>query len=221
MKPVAAILTMMLAARGGEVIDRVAVSVGQQVVTLRMIERQLRLQSLATGERVADTEETRRAAASRLIDQAIVLREIELVKYTPPTMAEAEQAVERYLKQTGRTRERFVKEIEALGFAEDEFKREMQWRLNVSRFIEYRFAMGVQVSEEEIAAYYKNEYTPQYRKLNPGAAAPPLEEVRQGMTRVVTTRKTNVSMEQWLKQMRETLRVRWFDEAFKVAGGAR
>jgi hypothetical protein len=136
-------------------------------------------------------------------------------------MVEAEQAVERYLKQTGRTRERFVKEIEALGFAEDEFKREMQWRLNVSRFIEYRFAMGVQVSEEEIAAYYKNEYTPQYGKLNPGAAVPPLEEVRQGMTRVVTTRKTNASMEQWLKQMRETLRVRWFDEAFKVAGGAR
>ncbi len=214
-------LLLAAAAPAGEVLDRVAVSAGQQVVTLSAILRQLRLETLASGDPVQDTEENRRRAAARLIDQAIVLREIELSRYTPPTMAEAEAAIERYLKQSGRTRERLLGEIHKLGFSEDDFKREMQWRLSVARFIEYRFAPGVQVTDEEVEKYYRDEYSAQYRKLNPGAAVPPLDEVRDAVLRIVTTRKTNVAMEQWLARMRESLRVTYFPEAFKVGGAAK
>lgn len=214
-------LLLAAAAPAGEVLDRVAVSAGQQVVTLSAILRQLRLETLASGDPVQDTEENRRRAAARLIDQAIVLREIELSRYTPPTMAEAEAAIERYLKQSGRTRERLLAEIHKLGFSEDDFKREMQWRLSVARFIEYRFAPGVQVTDEEVEKYYRDEYSAQYRKLNPGAAVPPLDEVRDAVLRIVTTRKTNVAMEQWLARMRESLRVTYFPEAFKVGGAAK
>jgi hypothetical protein len=214
-------LTLGTAAQGAEVLDRVAVSVGQQVVTLSAILRQLRLETLASGEPVEDTEENRRRAASRLIDQAIVLREIELSRYTRPSMTEAEEAIERYLKQSGRTRERLLDEIRKLGFSEDDFKREMQWRISVSRFIDYRFAPGVQVTDEEVEKYYRDEYSAQHRKLNPGAAVPPLDEVRDSIVRIVTNRKTNAAMEQWLARMRETLRVTYFLEVFKVGGAAK
>jgi parvulin-like peptidyl-prolyl isomerase len=207
-----------LTAAAAEVLDRVAVSAGQQVVTLSAILRQLRLETLASGEPVQDTGENRRRAASRLIDQAIVLRELELSRYTPPSMAEAEAAIERYLKQSGRTRARLLDEVAKLGFSEDDFKREMQWRVSVSRFIDYRFAAGVQVADEEVEKYYRDEYTAQYRKLNPGAPVPPLDEVRDSALRIVTTRKTNAAMEQWLTRMRESLRVTWFPDAFKVGG---
>lgn len=220
-RPILLALLLAAAAPAGEVLDRVAVSAGQQVVTLSAILRQLRLETLASGDPVQDTEENRRRAAARLIDQAIVLREIELSRYTPPTMAEAEAAIERYLKQSGRTRERLLGEIHKLGFSEDDFKREMQWRLSVARFIEYRFAPGVQVTDEEVEKYYRDEYSAQYRKLNPGAAVPPLDEVRDAVLRIVTTRKTNVAMEQWLARMRESLRVTYFPEAFKVGGAAK
>lgn len=224
MKTLRSILLVLLlgdAARAAEVLDRIAVSAGRQVVTLSAILRQLRLETLASGDPVQDTEENRRRAAARLIDQAIVLREIELSRYTPPSMAEAEAAIERYLKQTGRTRERLLDEVQKLGFSEDDFKREMQWRVSVSRFIDYRFAPGVQVADEEIDKYYRDEYSAQYLKLNPGTAVPPLDDVRDNILRIVTTRKTNVAMEQWLARMRETLRVTYFPEAFKVRGPAK
>lgn len=215
------VLTLGVEAQAADVLDRVAVSVGQQVVTLSAILRQLRLETLASGDPVQDTEENRRRAASRLIDQAIVLREIELSRYTPPSMTEAEEAIGRYLKQSGRTRERLLDEIHKLGFSEDDFKREMQWRISVSRFIDFRFAPGVQVTDEEVEKYYRDEYSAQYRKLNPGAAVPPLDEVRDSIVRIVTNRKTNVAMEQWLARMRESLRVTYFPEAFEVGGAAK
>lgn len=215
------VLALGAAAQAAEVLDRVAVSAGQQVVTLSAILRQLRLETLASGDPVQDTEENRRRAASRLIDQVIVMREIELSRYTPPSMTEAEEAIERYLKQSGRTRERLLDEIHKLGFSEDDFKREMQWRISVSRFIDYRFAPGVQVTDEEVENYYHDEYSAQYRKLNPGAAVPPLDEVRDSIARIVTNRKTNAAMEQWLARMRESLRVTYFPEAFKVGGASK
>lgn len=217
-RSILAVCVLAAQAFAADVIDRVAVSAGQQVVTLSAILRQLRLETLASGEPVQDTEENRRRAASRLIDQAIVLREIELSRYTPPSMAEAEAAIERYLKQTGRTRERLLAEVSKLGFSEDDFKREMQWRVSVARFVDYRFAPGVQVADEEVEKYYRDEYTAQYRKLNPGVPIPPFEEVRDAALRIVTTRKTNAAMEQWLARTRESLRVTWFPDAFKTGG---
>ena len=213
------VLALGPAAHAAEVLDRVAVSVGRQVVTLSAILRQLRLETLASGDPVPDTEENRRRAASRLIDQAIVLREIELSRYTPPSITEAEESIARYLKESGRTRERLLDEIHKLGFSEDDFKREMQWRISVSRFIDYRFAPGVQVTDEEVENYYRDEYSAQFQKLNPGAAPPPLDDVRASIVRIVTNRKTNAAMEQWLARMRESLRVTYFPDAFK-AGGA-
>jgi len=218
----ALILALLCTVTGqeAEVLDRVAVAAGQQIVTLSAIRRQLRLESLASGEPVQDTPDDRRRAASRLIDQTIVMREIELSRFTPPTMAEAEKTIDQYLKNTGRTRERLQAEIKQLGFTEDDFKREVQWRLSVSRFIEFRFSPGVQVSDEEIEQYYRGEFAKSFKKLNPTMEPPPLDEVRPSIQRILVARKTNVTMEQWLTRMRESLRVRFFEEAFRADGAA-
>ncbi|GEM_PF-948429 len=200
-------------------LDMVAIAAGSQVVTLGAIRRQLRLEQLTSGDPVPDTPESRRRAASRLLDQNIIHREIELSRFTPPTMAEAEKAIEQYLKNTGRTRERLLAEIHQLGFSEDDFKREVQWRLSVSRFIDFRFAPGVSVTDEEIAEYYRGTFTANFQKLNPGGEPPPLEEVQQSIRRILITRKTNTTMEQWLGRMRESLHVRYFEEAFQVKAG--
>jgi hypothetical protein len=211
-----AALMLTAAAEGGEVLDRVAVAVGPQVVTLGAVLRQLRMEALATGEAPVDTVENRRRAASRLIDQGIVLREIELSRFLQPSMAEAEAALERYLKQSGQTPEQFQARVKQMGFSEGDFQRELQARISVARFIDFRFAPGIQVSDEEVDKYYREEYTPQYRKLSPGAAVPPLEEARDGIVRVLTARTANAAMEQWLERTREALGVKYFDEAFRI-----
>jgi parvulin-like peptidyl-prolyl isomerase len=212
-----AIAVLLLCSAAGveaEVLDRVAAAAGQQVVTLSDIRRHLRILALSEGKPVEDTPEARRRAAERLIDQAMVRREIQLSRYATPTMAEAEASIARFIQGRKETPEQFAAVLKKYGFTEDEFRQEALWRINVSRFVDFRFAPGIQVSEEEITAYYQKEFVPIFQASNPGAAPPGLEEVRERVTRIVSLRKTNVALDQWLAQMRETLKVRYFEAAF-------
>ncbi|GIU80730.1 MAG: hypothetical protein KatS3mg005_3968 [Bryobacteraceae bacterium] len=210
-----------LPAPGSEVLDRVAVAAGQQAVTMVEILRHLRFRAILSGVSVEDTEQNRRQAAEQLLDLLIVRRELELSRYSPPAMAEADTAIEAFLAEMKWSRERLAAELLRAGFTEEEFRREMQARLTVTRFIDYRFAPGVQVTDEEVQAYYDTEFLPALREASPGAAVPGLAAVRPVIERILTTRKVNAAMEDWLKQMRQNLRIRYFEEAFRPVGGPR
>lgn len=215
-------LLLILAAprAGAEILDRVAAAAGQQAVTLSDILRHLRFRAIVSGAPVLDTEQNRRQAAEQLLDLLIVRRELDLSRYSPPTMAEADQAIEAFLAEMKWSRERLAEELARAGFTEEEFRREMQARLTVTRFIDYRFAPGVQVTDEEVEAYYTKEFLPALRESEPRASAPEIATVRAMIERILTARKVNAAMEEWLRQMRQSLRIRYFEEAFRPAGGA-
>jgi parvulin-like peptidyl-prolyl isomerase len=215
-----AVLVLWSAPLTAEVLDQVAAAAGQQVVTLSAIRRHLRILALTEGKPLQDTPEARRRAAERLIDQAMVLREIQLSRYSVPTMAEAEASIQQFIESRKETPEQFAAALKSYGFTDDEFRQEVLWRNSVARFVEFRFAPGIQVSDEEIEAYYQKEFVPIFRATNPGVADPVLDEVRERITRVVSVRKTNVALDQWLVQMRETLKVRYFEAAFRDAENA-
>ncbi|MFZ5927989.1 MAG: hypothetical protein ACOYX1_11130 [Acidobacteriota bacterium] len=221
-RALACMLTILaLPAAGGEILDRVAVAAGPQAVTLSDILRHLRFRAIVSGAPVEDTEQNRRQAAEQLVDLLIVRRELDLSRYSPPTMAEADKAIESFLAEMKWSRERLAEVLARAGFTEEEFRREMQARLTVTHFIDYRFAPGVQVSDEEVQAYYEAEFLPALRQTSPGGAVPELGTVRAMIERILTTRKVNAAMEEWLRQMRQSLRIRYFDEAFRPEGGGR
>lgn len=198
-----------------DVVDRVVASAGEQVVTLSAVRRQLRIEALVADREPEYSAANLRRAAERLIEQALVLREMELSLYVPPTMAEADAAREKFILARKRNPTEFYAQVAKLGFSEDDFKKEVLWRISVQRFVNFRFAPGIQVSEEEIEKYYKEEFTKQAKAADANAKMPQLEEVRETITLILATRKTNVALDQWMLQTRETLKVRFFEEALK------
>ncbi len=214
------LLLLAPATRAAEVVDRVAVAAGQDAITMSDILRHLRFRSIVSGVPVEDTEANRRQAAEQLLELLIVRRELELSRYSPPSMSEADKAIEDFLADMKWSREKLLAELSRSGFTEEEFRREMQARLTVARFIDYRFAPGVQVSDEEVRSYYDSEFLPAFRQSNAGAAEPALSAVRPMIERILATRKVNAAMEEWLRQTRQTLRIRYFDAAFRPNGGA-
>lgn len=212
-------LALALAAPAAEILDRVAVTAGRDAVTLSGILRHLRFRSIVSGAPVADTEANRRQAAEQLVELLIVRRELELSRYSPPSMAETDKAIEEFLAEMKWGREKLLEELSRAGFTGEEFRREMQARLTVARFIDYRFAPGVQVTDEEVQSYYATEFLPSLRQTGANAAEPPLAAVRPMIERILTTRKVNAAMEDWLRQMRQSLRIRYFDAAFRPSGG--
>jgi len=222
MRLAAPLLLLLLApaTRAAEIVDRVAVAAGADAITMSDILRHLRFRSIVSGSPVEDTEANRRQAAEQLLELLIVRRELELSRYSPPSMSEADEAIEDFLSEMKWSREKLLEVLSRSGFTEEEFRREMQARLTVSRFIDYRFAPGVQVGDEEVQSYYDSEFLPAFRQSNAKAVEPALAAVRPMIERILATRKVNAAMEEWLTQMRQTLRIRYFDAAFRPQGGA-
>lgn len=211
----AGILVLTSGIAQADVLDRVAASAGQQVVTLSGVRRQLRLEALVANTEPEYSAANMRRAAERLIEQALVLHEMELSLFVPPTMAEAEVALAKFISDRKQTPEEFRKQVARMGFSDDEFRKEVLWRVSVSRFVSFRFAPGVQVSDEEVEKYYQEEFTKQAKAADANVAMPQLEEVRETIYLILATRKTNQALDQWLAQTRQTLKVRFFEEALK------
>lgn len=121
----AMIVTASGTAAAQEIIDRVAVSLDLGVITLSAIQRQLRMNAYLEGKPADDTPEARRAAAARLIDQALVRREMSLSRYTPIPMAEVRSSVDAYRERLGLTEERFEAELAKYGFTSQDFLQEL------------------------------------------------------------------------------------------------
>lgn len=193
----------------GEVIDRVAVAVDSQVVTDSAVRRLIRLNAYLERVPMDFTPQARRQAAERLVNQALIQKEMTLIRYPLPDVPEAAKQVQEIRDSRHQNEGAFHAELSRYSFTEEDLQEEIIWQLTLMRFIDFRFRPGVQVTDEEIKKYYDEELKP-----NATGADDP-EEVRAGIIRVLTARKLNESLSQWLDQMRASTRIRFFPEAFE------
>lgn len=200
---------LLFAACDAEIVDRVAVAIGHQVVTDSSIRRLIRLSSYFQRLQPDFSPEARRQAAERLVNQALIQKEMTLIRYPMPNVPEARQQMQEIQAARKQSDVEFRAELARYGFTEDDLQEEIIWQLTLARFIDFRFRPGIQVSEEEIQKYYDEEI-----KRSQSQPAP-LEEVRPGVVRVITARKLNAALSQWLDQMRATVRIKFMPEAFE------
>ena len=76
----------------------------------------------------------------------------------------------------------------------------MRYRVEILRFIEERFRQGIQISTQEIAAYYHDTLLPQYAK---GEAIPPLDKVSPRIEEILLQQRVNVLFDGWLENLRK------------------
>jgi hypothetical protein len=207
----AAMLVWPLAA--GEVVDQVLVSVGLQVITGSAVRRQEKLDAFFAGK--APAPAARRAIAERLVDQALVRREVELSRFVPPSMAETQAQAARVRAEMKLSEAAFAAALKKAGISEEAFLEEVRWQITLFRFIDFRFRPAVQVSDDEVRTYYEGDFLTALRESAPGQEAPPLEEVRGRIAAVVTERKLQDAIAAWIEQSRQQVKIRWHEEALK------
>ncbi len=208
-------LLLTLSVTRADVLDRIVASAGQQVVTLSRVRQQVRIEALVARSEPDYSAANMRRAAERLIEQALVLREMELSLFVPPAMADADLALESFIRERKQTPAGFQADVQRLGFNEDEFRREVRWRLSVERFVNFRFAPGIQVSDQEIENYYKEEFTRQAKAPDAATKLAGLEEAREAISLILARRKTDQALEQWMTVARAAAKIRFFEEALK------
>jgi len=199
-----------------EIIDRVAVSAGLEVVTGSAIRRQLRLDAFFENSQPNLSPASQRDAARRLLDQLMIRREIELSRFNPVPVADVNKQIAAIRAERKQDEKAFAASLRAAGLSDQDLFDYVQWQISLARFIDFRFRPGVQVGDDEIKVYYDGEFRDLLsKKLGPGAVPPPLNTVRDQIAEVLTNRKIDAAMDQWLDQTRQQAKIRWREEAFR------
>jgi hypothetical protein len=88
----------------------------------------------------------------------------------------------------------------------------LRLRLEILGFIEIRFRQGIQISDEEIEAYYKNKLVPQYAK---GTQVPPLKDVSSRIEEILLEEQVSAMFDTWLDNLRKQGNVEVLDASLE------
>ena len=162
-----AALLLALAAHA-DIIDRIAVSVGNRVVTTSDIDREIRVVSFQQRVQPVFDAASRRATADRMVEQKLIRRELESSSYPVPSPSDVEPAAAEFRKKNFPSDDAFGRSLADYGIAEQDFLDELLWQRTLLLFIEIRFRPGVQVSDQDIQDYFHTVVEPAATAAHPG-----------------------------------------------------
>jgi hypothetical protein len=196
----------------GEIIDRIAISVGHLVITESQIDEEIRLTAFLNQEPVNVDNAERKKAAARLIEQTLVRREMEFSRYPLPPLSDAVKGLET-LKTRYKTEAEYRQALHEYGISEDALQRRLWWQVTILRFIDYRFRPGIQVPDADVKAYYQQELDKWKQEgIQP---VPNLEDVRASIEQTLTEERIDQELDRWLADTRTQVAIRFHDEALQ------
>ncbi len=203
------LLLLLLAPLHSEIIDRIAISVGNQVITKAQIDEEARLTAFLNGGQLDVSAEERKKAADRLIEQTLVKRDMELSHYPIPAQSDAGPAL-KALKANYPSEAQYRQALEKYGITEEALKRRLWWQTALLRFIDYRFRPGILVPDADIRNYYDQEVVKW--KQQGIQQIPGFEEARAKIGELLTDQRIDQALDKWLADTRKQIAVRDHDE---------
>jgi hypothetical protein len=197
-----------------EILDRIAVTVDRAVITESQIVQHIRVAAFLNDEPVELSVESKRTAAGRLVEQALIRHEIEISLYPIPSMEEAEKRLEELKKTEFPDPAGYRGKLAEYGITEDELRQSLLAQLVIGRFIDYRFRPGITVTDQEVRQYYEEEFLPALAQK--GLGPPPgLEDSRDQIEQILVSRRVNEALDSWLQRTKSEATIRYREEAFQ------
>ena len=211
--PAAVALSMLLAqTAGATVIDRVTVIVGRRAIKTSDIDRELRVSAFLNRRTLDESPAAMRKAAERLIDQELVRQDVLSGQYAQPTPKDAADFLHQLQRDRfGNSEQRLTAELARYHLTPQQLQQHLLWQLTVLRFIDERFRAGVLVTDEEVAAYYR-EHQAALEQANPRNHT--LEALSAQIRETLTGERINQAFEEWLAESRKGVRIDYRPQAF-------
>jgi hypothetical protein len=178
-------------------IDRLVAVVNEYPITESDVLWFLALDPEVTVESYSN--ELKRRALEQIIDQELLHREAEKL----PTVEVTEEAIKQYL---GELVSRFPSEAvfgrrcEAVGLTDEALRELARHRVEILRFIDFRFRAFVFVSDAEIQSYYETRIVPAARERQ--ETVPPLDQLRELIEKNIIEDKVAAEMIAWFEENR-------------------
>ena len=195
-----------------EIIDRIAISVGNQVITQSQLDEEVRLTAFLNHEKLDVSVEERKKAAGRLIEQALVKRDLDLSRYPLPDPKDADPLLHD-VQTTYAPESQYRQMLEQYGITEEALKRRLLWQLTLLRFIDYRFRPGIQIPDADVKTYYDQQLEKwKQQGLQP---VPTLEDSRAKIEEILTQQRIDQALDSWITETRRQITINYLDGALK------
>jgi hypothetical protein len=201
-----------LASSRAEVLDRIAVSVGKQVIAESDVLREMRVAAFLDQKPVDFSGDQKRKAADRLVDQLLILEEAGLTGDAVASPEDAAKMLEQVKSQHG-TDEKYRGELEHYRITEEDVKNQLLAGLRALRFTDLRFRPEVQVSQDELHDFY-NTMVEEWKRKNQ-ADIPTFEASREQTEKLLTDQRTAQALDRWLGIRRTETQIVYREQVFK------
>jgi hypothetical protein len=208
------LLLSICATLQGELLDRVAVTIGNQVITESELKQEIKLNAFLNREKADFSPASKRAAADRLIEQKLVKKEMELGSYPSASPAEASAMLDKLLKTRAHDKAEFDQELSAAGITLTELEEHLLWGLTLAHFIDVRFRPAVQVTNRDVEKYFEEHVIPNSR----GTQKPDLESMRTQIEETIAGERSDERLNAWMNETRAHSVVVYHKEVFGAEG---
>lgn len=195
-----------------EVIDQIAVVVGNSVITDSEILREIRLTAFLNAAPLDFSPAVKRKTAERLVEQRLVANEIRGSLYPLPTQAVAQDMLKQ-IKDRFPNPAAYQQELLRAGVSEDELKAHLARQLATLSFLDFRFRPGIQIGEEEMRKYFDERLAPDLKRAQPGATHS-LNDYRPQVQEALIGERIDTASDAWLKEVRNRTRIEFRPQVF-------
>ena len=135
-----AVFCLLLTSATADVMDRIAVAVGNKAIKESQIDRDIRLTAFLNGTPLESGGGSKRRAADRLVDQTVIRLEMVKGSYPAASDAEVKEVLAKIKQARFHTNAEYEQSLRSYGITEPELKSHIAWQIQVLRFVEVRFA---------------------------------------------------------------------------------
>lgn len=202
MRSVLTLALLFPVAAGAVIVDRVAVSVGDKIITDSEIDLRIRLAAFQNDEKPDFSLESRRKAVQQLLDQKLIEQEMDLGHY-PRLPESAREALLAEYRKADRLPDQaaLAKALSTYGLTPRQLEDELAWQSDLLTFLNLRFRPAVEVTAEDVQKYLDEHVLNNGRKT-PDAA---LEAMRVQVEKKLTNERSGRELDLWLQdQIRRT-----------------
>lgn len=198
-------LVFVPSVKSQEVVDRIIATVSDRSLQPQIITYSDLVWHLALDPEAAidpPVSEDLNRALQNLINLRLFALEAQRLPSTEPTDEEISGEIQRILASFSSPLQ-FEKRLRDVGFKsvmDDNFRRMMKSRVAIEKYVDFRFRSFVIVTPEEELKYYREVFTPDFRKRNPGLLLPQFDEVRLRIYQIITEDKIEEDIERFLDE---------------------
>jgi hypothetical protein len=203
------LLTAVVPAMAGEVIDGVVASVNRQPIlrsdwdeaaAFEAFMQQKPLDQLTSADRVL--------ALQHLIDRQLLKAQMGDASYMQPSEEQLQQDVIKLRAQVpnGRDDAAWQRLLASYRLNEDILKEHLRTEVQVMNFVEVRLRPNVHIEPEDVESYYKNRLLPDLQQN--GGKPVPLDEVDSRIRELLTEQHIDELLDAWLHNLRQQADIR-------------